>query len=99
MSVSQPLVNVVDSAAMGAVTPVKNREQCDSCWAFSTTSSLEGDGFIVTVNMLPSSEQQLAAIRWMDSACNGGLVDNGLAFDNKSTMCTETCYPLSRRRD
>ena len=58
--VGQPPVNVVDWTVMGAVTPVKNREQCDSCWA---TSSLEGDGFIFTGNMLLSSEQQLVATR------------------------------------
>ena len=28
------------------------------CWAFSTTSSLKGDGFIVTGNMSLSNEQQ-----------------------------------------
>ena len=30
--VGQPPVNVVDWTLMGAVTPVKNREQCDSRW-------------------------------------------------------------------
>ena len=30
--VGQPLANVVDWTLMGAVIPVKNREQCDSCW-------------------------------------------------------------------
>ena len=58
-------MNVVDWTVMGAATPVKNLEQCDSGWAVSTTSSLEGDGFIVTGNMLPSSEQQLVATRWI----------------------------------
>ena len=36
---------------------------CDSCWAFSTTTSLTCDGFIVTGNMSYSSEQQFAVRR------------------------------------
>ena len=49
--------------AKGAVTTVKSREQCDSCWVFSTTSSLKGGRFLVTGNMSPSSEQQLVVTR------------------------------------
>ena len=30
--VGQSPVNVVDWTLIGALTPVKNREQCDSCW-------------------------------------------------------------------
>ena len=40
--VGKSLVDVVDWTVKGAVTPVKNREQCDSCWAFLITSILEG---------------------------------------------------------
>ena len=61
--VGRQLVDAVFWTVNGAVTTVKNREQCDSCWASSTTSSLKGDGFIVTGNMSPSSEQQLAVTR------------------------------------
>ena len=55
--VGQPPVNAVDWTVKGAVTSVKNQAQCDSCWAFPTTSFLEGDGFIVTSNMLLLNER------------------------------------------
>ena len=72
--VGQPHVNVVDWTAMAAVTPVKNREQYDSCWACATTSSFEGDGFIVTGNMSPLSEQQPVNCDTVVSGCNGCLL-------------------------
>jgi len=67
--------DTLDWRAKGAVTPVKNQEQCGSCWAFSATQAIESAWILAgkatneTVNLAP---QQIVDCDTTDAGCNGG---------------------------
>jgi len=84
----------VDWRTKGAVTPVKNQGQCGSCWAFSTTGSMEGAFQIATRALRSFSEQQLVDCDHVDKGCSGGIMDNGYAYILKNGgIDTESDYP------
>lgn len=54
-----PNSDSVDWVTAGCVTGVKDQGQCGSCWAFSTTGSMEGGHCVATGNLISLSESEL----------------------------------------
>jgi len=99
----------INWTALGAVTGVKNQNQCGSCWSFCTTGAIEGAHFIKTGNLVSLSEQNLIDCSSSDpnctqcgitccnnQGCNGGRSDWGMDYViNNGGIDTEESYPYT----
>jgi cathepsin F len=88
------LPTAYDAREHGLVTPIKNQEQCGSCWAFSTVANIEAQNKLVNGQLTSLSEQELVDCSKSDNGCNGGLPTNACKdlIDSKMGMELESAY-------
>jgi hypothetical protein len=91
------ILEYVDWRENNAVTDVKDQGQCGSCWAFSTTGSLEGVYAIKNKNIKSFSEQQLVdcSLTYGNMGCNGGIMQNAYTYIHDKGITTEEAYPYT----
>jgi len=70
----------IDWRTKGAVSPVKNQEQCGSCWAFSVTEEIESQWFLAGHTLPDLAPQQIVDCDTVDQGCNGGDPPTAYAY-------------------
>jgi len=87
----------MDWRTKGVLTPVKNQGQCGSCWAFSTTGTLEAAWAIAGHNVTSLSEQNLVSCDHAggNSGCGGGWPYLAIEWVAQNGIATEASYPYT----
>merc|ERR1712226_725246 len=93
------------------VNPIKNQEQCGSCWAFSTVDSYESAVAKKTGKLVSFSEQDLVdcckdvkvpgTAQTCCNGCQGGLMDFGFQYlmdKQNGEDTTEASYPYKAKQ-
>jgi C1A family cysteine protease len=85
----------LDWRTKGAVSPVKNQEQCGSCWAFSATEGVESAYYLANKKMYELSPQQIVSCDNNDDGCNGGDLPTAFAYVKSKGLETSESYPYT----
>jgi len=82
----------IDWRARGIVTNVKNQGMCGSCWAFSTTGTLEGQHALSSGHLDSLSEQNLVDCSSSNYGCSGGWPSIAMQYIKKNGIDSESSY-------
>ena len=107
MPTSTPASGTVNWITAGMVTPVRDQQQCGSCWAFAATDAIESMYLIqggaggATANNLNLSPQQLVSCCNsangcpISSGCDGGSTDEAINYVARFNQTTANLYPYT----
>jgi cysteine peptidase B len=86
----------IDWVKQGKTTPVKDQGQCGSCWAFSTTETVESAILMAGKSVVPLSPQEVVDCDSNDSGCGGGDPQEALQWvEQQGGLDTDQCYPYT----
>jgi C1A family cysteine protease len=95
-TVEQNPTKAIDWVAKGKTTPVKDQGQCGSCWAFSTTETIESANLMAGKSVKPLGPQEIVDCDSSDEGCGGGDPQEAIQWvKDQGGQDTEACYPYT----
>jgi len=80
----------------GLVHPIRNQQQCGSCWAFSASEVLSDRVAIATKKASPVlSPQDMVSCDTVDMGCKGGQLPAAWKYLQNTGIVTDTCLPYT----
>jgi len=91
-------MSAINWVAAGKTTPIKNQEQCGSCWAFSATETVESANLLAGRGVPGGglAPQEIVDCDSGEGGCNGGDPRQALQWVmSQGGQDTEACYPYT----
>jgi len=80
----------------GLIHPIRDQQQCGSCWAFSASEAFSDRVAIATGQPSPVlSAEDLVSCDRGDMGCNGGQLPYAWKYLRQTGLVTDSCYPYS----
>lgn len=80
----------------GLIHPIRDQQQCGSCWAFSASEVLSDRVAIATGTPSPAlSPEDIVSCDKKDEGCNGGNLPSAWAYLVETGLVTDACWPYS----
>lgn len=80
----------------GLIHPIRNQEQCGSCWAFSASEVLSDRVAIATGRVSPVlSVEDMVSCDTGDNGCHGGRLNQAWQYLQNTGIVTDSCFPYS----
>jgi len=80
----------------GLIHPIRNQEQCGSCWAFSASEVMSDRVAIASGIASPVlSPEDMVSCDESDNACKGGSLPNAWDYIENTGLLTDACFPYT----
>jgi cathepsin B len=80
----------------GLIHPIRDQQQCGSCWAFSASEVLSDRVAIATGEDSPVlSAEDLVSCDRSDMGCQGGRLDSAWQYMENTGLVTDSCFPYT----